>query len=517
MYKNLFLMVFAGSCVLSACSEPTAPSPPHVSQAPDAIVAINKTDAPEETSITLSAAGSSDPQGGALTYKWVQTAGTAATISDDTAVETDVAIPEVPADETATFELTVSDGVNTDTATISVNIVNVRDVADSEGKLEIALSTTPVDISEPIYSDDQISQFLITQMDGANATKTRIYTVAINGDGKITEGGFKNPEVSFDQLSPQVRFEDGPEGTALAIEQDSVLVIENSEADRQDGTLKEIARLAGGNVCYTGQRDILSPSPGFSLSGATIIGRKDTGLSEYLWEAAPTTEPFSISHSNISTNVTPAGSCCARSDGYLRGSDPRLGGFYLTALVDVARRLVGLFGTGITYQLQGILIRTAGLPDASIDPNIPFLMSKGNMAVFSDGTIGGKTQLLLMSFQQDTPSTPSIPATDLFASSLGYLRLQVVNYPYGAPADIGLAHPGLNTSASGSNYSFLLTHPDQDKVIQLPVTARPFEIGEPIEIDFGQNATRLVSNAALKFTILTYPNDNRVRIFQPRD
>lgn len=76
----------------------------------------------EGTSVTLSGSGT-DAEGDTLTYSWVQTGGTSATLTDaDTATATFIA-PEVSANTTLTFELSVTDGefTTTDTVTTTVN------------------------------------------------------------------------------------------------------------------------------------------------------------------------------------------------------------------------------------------------------------------------------------------------------------------------------------------------------------------------------------------------------------
>ena len=64
----------------------------------------------EGTSITLDGSGSSDINGDSLSFAWVQTAGTPATLSDPTSAQPTVTAPGVSRDEFLTFQLTVNDG-----------------------------------------------------------------------------------------------------------------------------------------------------------------------------------------------------------------------------------------------------------------------------------------------------------------------------------------------------------------------------------------------------------------------
>jgi hypothetical protein len=78
--------------------------------------------------VTLDGSGSSDPNGGTLSYTWVQTAGAAVTIQGPSNVKPTVTLT---ATGSYTFQLTVSDGMASDVASVTITINNVSPVADA--------------------------------------------------------------------------------------------------------------------------------------------------------------------------------------------------------------------------------------------------------------------------------------------------------------------------------------------------------------------------------------------------
>ncbi|MEM1087231.1 MAG: hypothetical protein AAGH90_05835, partial [Pseudomonadota bacterium] len=107
---------------------PPPPPPPPVNSAPVVSIAAPDGTSGQENGATLrlDASGSSDANGDTLTFTWSQTAGIAATLSSTSMAETTVTLPEVfGGDEILTFEVGVSDGTATTTATIDLTVENV--------------------------------------------------------------------------------------------------------------------------------------------------------------------------------------------------------------------------------------------------------------------------------------------------------------------------------------------------------------------------------------------------------
>ncbi len=86
--------------------------------APVALVASNDISADEGSSVTLDGSSST---GDTLTFSWVQTSGVAVTLADPNVASTSFTAPQVSADSTLVFELTVTDSIgSTDITMVTV-------------------------------------------------------------------------------------------------------------------------------------------------------------------------------------------------------------------------------------------------------------------------------------------------------------------------------------------------------------------------------------------------------------
>ena len=79
----------------------------------------------EETIVNLDASDTSDADGDSLTYAWTQLSGTTVELTNQSTAIVNFTSLDVTADEVLSFELTVSDGVDTVTATINVTVNDV--------------------------------------------------------------------------------------------------------------------------------------------------------------------------------------------------------------------------------------------------------------------------------------------------------------------------------------------------------------------------------------------------------
>src|SRR6185503_10410481 len=110
----------------------------------------------ESVVVTLTGAGSTDPEGQTLTYTWLQTAGPTVTLSSSSAASPTFTAPEGLSNTACTFQLTVSDGTSTsvDTVVITINRDDDAPTANA-GPDQTVSENAPVTLTGASSSDPE--------------------------------------------------------------------------------------------------------------------------------------------------------------------------------------------------------------------------------------------------------------------------------------------------------------------------------------------------------------------------
>jgi hypothetical protein len=135
----------------------------------------------EETNVNLDASDTSDADGDPLTYAWTQLSGKTVELTNQNTSVINFTSLAVTADEVLSFELTVSDGFDTVTATITVTVNNVNQAPTvniashttsfNEGaSVSLTSTSSDPDGDEVTYSWTQTSGPVVTLSDATTAT-----------------------------------------------------------------------------------------------------------------------------------------------------------------------------------------------------------------------------------------------------------------------------------------------------------------------------------------------------------
>jgi len=216
------------------------------------------------TSVTLSGAGSSDPDGTIASYAWMQTAGSDVGLGDAGSQQVSFTAPDVATRETLTFRLTVTDDDgDTDTDTVNVTVrpvtANAPPVAEAgEDQTVDAGASVTLSGAGSSDSDGTITGYAWTQTAGS--------TVQLGG-GDTVRATFTAPNPSAQEtLTFRLTVTDDDGAT---------------DSDTVDVTVRPVA----GNVApvaNAGEDQTVEPGASVTLSGAGSSDSDGT-ITGYAW------------------------------------------------------------------------------------------------------------------------------------------------------------------------------------------------------------------------------------------
>jgi hypothetical protein len=173
---NIALILFLTACGGGGGSDSggtTSPPAPPANVAPTADAGTDQT-VDENAAVTLAGSGS-DTDGTIASYSWEQTAGTTVTLSEFDSANANFTVPDINADETLTFKLTVTDDDGA-TARDSVDIftkqVNQAPTASAGEDQTVDENTMVTLAGSGSDTDGSIASYGWEQTSGTNVTLT---------------------------------------------------------------------------------------------------------------------------------------------------------------------------------------------------------------------------------------------------------------------------------------------------------------------------------------------------------
>ncbi|QCC47509.1 PKD domain-containing protein [Halobellus limi] len=156
---------------------PPSQGPPEENEPPTADAGDDRT-VSEESTVTLDASGSTDPDGDSLSYTWTQTDGPDVSLSDSSAADPSFTAPLVDDETTLTFEVEVSDGEGgTDTDAVTVT---VEPVETAGAFFEVTALHVP---DRAAQGESVEATGEITNTGDAEGTQTVEVRIDVDGDG----------------------------------------------------------------------------------------------------------------------------------------------------------------------------------------------------------------------------------------------------------------------------------------------------------------------------------------------
>ena len=275
--------------------------------APEAALSASVADVDEGQPLVFDAGASTDAEGDALTYTFVQIAGPDVDVSASSGSTLSIDAPEVTADALLTIEVQVDDGVDISTARVDVTVENV--VLEPDAGLDETLAAELdlgdlelVEMTEGLGASD----FYILTRD-TDAGPLDLHRVRLDNDG----GGFADLEFLIEDVfdTPPIRVERASRAAFMAVRDDGVdIVAPNAPGQTQGREVVEVVASLEADAPCTATMDL-----GETSAGSTILVGRDGGFSLYTFRSFDSSGVIDPATVAFADELAVVGSFCATS------------------------------------------------------------------------------------------------------------------------------------------------------------------------------------------------------------